>query len=391
MQTLVFTTKLVLGALILASNGFYILCLIAAFKFFRRRQNTIENGPPATILVPLHGEDFRAYECYAALCLQKYGNYQIVFGVSDERDAAAPIVRALIEDFPDREIDLAVSRRRIGDNLKVSNLDNMLARAKHEYLVIVDSDIKVGEDYLRSVISPLLEENVGLVTCLYKAAGCRGFVSTLEAVGLTAEFAPGVLSAWLLEGMTFALGSTMALTKTQLESIGGFRRLSSYLADDFMLGNLVAAQGRQVRLSNYVVETTLEPCGFLAMFKHQLRWARSTRISRPLGYLGLIMTYGTPLALAYLTLDLGSKAGWLMLAATLCVRLAMGWLIGVHWLRDRVLRKYFWLLPVRDLMSLVVWFLGLIGRRVEWRGRRFEVLRDGQIVEVRDLRSEAPV
>jgi ceramide glucosyltransferase len=270
----------------------------------------------------------------------------------------------------------------IGQNLKVSNLRNMYARVKHEHIVILDSDIRVTGDYLRRVIAPLADSRLGLVTCLYRAAETPDFAARLEAVGITAEFAPGVLMAWMLEGVKFALGSTMATTRARLEAIGGFPALADYLADDFMLGNLIAADGYEVRLSQHVVETAMAPAGLAGMLRHQMRWARSTRISRPLGYLGLILTYGTALALLTVLADALSTLSLGLLAFTLTVRMTMGWLIGVHWLSDRILKRNFWLLPLRDLLSFSIWCLSWVGKRVEWRGRVFEVARDGRMIQV---------
>jgi ceramide glucosyltransferase len=224
---------------------------------------------------------------------------------------------------------------------------------------------------------------------LYRAAEAPDFAAKLEAIGLTAEFMPGVLMARMIEGVKFALGSTMATTRARLEAIGGFHALKDYLADDFMLGNLIANLGYEVRIAHYTVETLMAPAGFLAMMRHQMRWSRSTRISRPAGYLGLIFTYGTALALVNVFVSLGSALSLSLLAFALLLRMAMGWLIGVHYLKDRILKKHFWLLPARDVLSFAIWCLSLVGRRVEWRGMLFEVRKDGRMVRVRDNRSAA--
>jgi ceramide glucosyltransferase len=380
---IVLAIKLALVACTLAANVFYLLAIIAGARFFSRsRPDEDGSVAPATIMIPLYGADFNAYQNYAGFCRQDYPAYQIVFGVRDPGDHSVPIVQRLIEEFPDRDIALVVSDNTIGQNLKVSNLHNMLERVKHEQIVIVDSDIRVRPDYLRRVLAPLTDERVGLVTCLYRAAEAPDFAAKLEAVGIAAEFTPGVLMAWMLEGVKFALGSTMATTRTRLEAIGGFRALADYLADDFILGNLIAQSGYEVHLSNHIVETAMQPVGLAGMLRHQLRWARSTRISRPMGYLGLILTYGTALALLCLVADRASMFSLILLASTLFVRLTMGWLIGVRWIRDKTLMHYFWLLPVRDLLSFAIWCSSWVGKRVEWRGRLFEVERSGKMTQV---------
>lgn len=379
--------KAVLIGCTFAAHAFYILSMIAGLRFFSKREAAagfphMGHWPPVSIMVPLYGADFNAYHNYAGLCRQDYPEYQIVFGVLEANDSSIPIIEKLKVEFPERDIELVVSPQTIGSNLKISNLQNIYSRVKHEHVVILDSDIRVTGDYLREVIRPLSDPRVGLVTCLYRAAEAPDLAARLEAVGITAEFAPGVLMAWMLEGVKFALGSTMATTRARLDAIGGFPALADYLADDFILGNLIAASGYEVRLSQHVVETAMPPAGFAAMLRHQIRWARSTRISRPLGYLGLILTYGTALAVLTVVVDGASKFSLALLAVTLIARLAMGWLIGVHWLHDRILKRNFWLLPLRDLLSFVIWCFSWIGKRVEWRGRLFEVARDGKMVQV---------
>jgi ceramide glucosyltransferase len=376
--------KIALIGCTLAANAYYLLSIFAGYRFFSKPE-AAQRGElrPVSIMIPLHGADFRAYQNYAELCRQDYPEYQIVFGVRDTEDSSIPIVEKLIADFPARDIALVISADTIGQNLKVSNLQNMLGRVKHEQIVIVDSDIRVSRDYLQRVLAPLSDPKVGLVTCLYRTAETPDFAAKLEAVGITAEFAAGVLMAWMLEGVKFALGSTMATTRTRLEAIGGFYALADYLADDFMLGNLIEQSGYEVRLSQHVVETAMQPSGFAGMMRHQMRWARSTRISRPMGYLGLLLTYGTALALLNVAVDRASIFSILLLAGTLIIRLTMGWVIGVHWLRDRILKKYFWLVPVRDVLSFLIWCLSWVGKEVEWRGRVFEVARDGKMIQVR--------
>jgi len=380
MPAIIIAIRFLLVSLTLTAITYYAMSIFAAARFFSTQPAKQDVDPrPVTIMIPLHGTDFKAYENYTQFCRQDYPEYQIVFGVCDYRDSSIPIVQKLIADFTDRDIELVICSDTIGHNYKVSNLQNMLRRVKHEQIVIVDSDIRVGRDYLRRIVPPLSDGRVGLVTCLYRAAEAATYAGRLEAVGLTAEFAPGVLSAWLLEGVRFALGATMATTKTKLEAVGGFQAIADYLADDFMLGNLISKAGYEVHLSDYAVETVQVPVGFLGMIKHQLRWARSTRKSRPIGYLGLILTYGTALSLLNIVANHASTFSVLLFALALVVRLTMAWLIGVHWLGDKILKKHFWLVPVKDILSFLIWCLSLVGRKVEWRGRVFELVDDGKI------------
>jgi len=385
---------LLLAGCTLAATAFYLLSMIAAYRFFsltpdrknteaqRHRDTEAAASPPVSVMIPLHGADFDAYQNYERFCKQDYPQFQLVFGVREAGDSSIPIIEKLKRDFPGHDIELVVCPDVMGTNLKVSNLENMLARVRYEQIIIVDSDIRVERDYLRRIIAELQPQGVGLVTCLYRAAEARDFASRLEAVGITGEFAAGVLMARMLEGVRFALGSTMATTRERLAGIGGFRALKDYLADDFMLGNLIAERGDEVRLSHVVVETAMPATGFAGMMRHQMRWARSTRISRPAGYLGLLLTYGTALALINVAVMRASWASLVLLALTLAVRLLMGWLIGVHYLKDRILKRHFYLVPLRDVLSFVIWAVSWFGRTVEWRGRRFEVKRDGRMVQV---------
>lgn len=383
MLTLTNAIEFIMAGLTVAADAFYLLSIVAARKFFfNRKADEIGELPPVSIMIPLYGADFKAYRNYSLFCRQDYPEFQIVFGVREREDSSIPIVEKLIADFPETDIALVVCPDVIGTNLKVSNLENMLRLVKHEHIIIVDSDILVGPDYLRRITGELSGHRVGLVTCMYRAAEAPDFAAKLEAVGITAEFHPGVLMARMIEGVKFALGSTMATTRARLESIGGFPALKDYLADDFMLGNLIAASGYEVRLSDYVVETVMAPIGFSRMMRHQLRWSRSTRRSRPAGYFGLLFTYGTALALVNVAVARVSALSLALLGLTLVVRMTMGWVIGVGYLGDKILKKHFYLLPVRDVLSFLIWCFSWFGRRVEWRGRVFEVKRGGKMLQV---------
>src|SRR5215510_8656392 len=388
---LMIALKLLLFGATVAACVFYLFAVLAAVRFFGE-QHTAPSSTlqPVSMLIPLCGVDAGASESYAAFCRQDYPSYQIVFGVCDPLDLAIPIVHRLITDFPERDIALTVCAHTIAANPKVSNLYNMLACVKYEWMVIVDSDIRVDPTFLRHIMPFLADQRIGLVTCLYRAARAPTCAARLEAIGLTTGFIPGVLAAWLLEGMHFALGATMATTRTTLKAIGGLQAIGDYLVDDFMLGYLVAKAGYEVRLAHYVVEVVLAPMGFYDMLKHQLRWSRSRRFVRPGGYFGTVLTHGTVLAFLNLLLYHGTRMSLVLLAVTLSIRLGMGWLIGVYWLRDKVLRQYFWLLPLCDLPNFGLWCLGLFGKQVEWRGRRLTIGEGGKIVQMRQVITSIP-
>ncbi len=372
---------IILTLLSIVSICYYFTCIVAARRFFSRPPVARSSPlPPVSIMIPLYGKDFEAYENYVSFCRQDYSDYQIVFGVNNLQDSSIPVIRKLIADFPDKDITLVIDAGVIGQNPKVNNLNNMLKMAKHDVLVLVDSDIRVAADYLARVVSELASERVGLVTCLYRAGKAPNFAAKLEAVGITGEFGPGVLVAWLIEGLAFALGATIVTTRKHLQAIGGFGAIADYLADDFMLGNLMSQAGYEVRLSSYVVEIVLPPTTLMSMIKHQVRWARGIRACRPWGYLGSIVTHGTVLALLLVLASQGSTLSLSLLAMTLGAQMAMNRRVAIARLGDNLLRQHFWLAPLRDLLGFLFWCLGQTGKNVEWRGRTFKLVDDGKMV-----------
>ncbi|MGH8001751.1 MAG: bacteriohopanetetrol glucosamine biosynthesis glycosyltransferase HpnI [Brasilonema sp.] len=339
--------------------------------------------PPVTILKPLCGLDGEAYENLASFCRQQYLNYQIIFCVRDPLDCSITVVKQIIHDFPELDIQLVVCEDTIGTNPKVSNLANAVTKAKHEILLIADSDIRVETDYLQRVIQPLQDKSVGVVTCLYRSLA-KGWVTTLEAVGIATDFHPSVLVSNQIEGIKFAFGSTIVIRKQVLDKIGGFRAIADYLADDFQFGYLSAQAGYKVVLCDYIVEHVLGSSTITDSIQRQIRWARCIRVSRPWGYLGLIFTYGTVTSLLLLIATGGSTIGCAVLAITWVMRLVMGWVVGVSYLQDSCVQKFFWIVPLRDLIGFVIWCCGLFGSTIEWRGRRMKLTKGGKLVEITD-------
>ncbi|BAU14143.1 glycosyl transferase, group 2 family protein, putative [Leptolyngbya sp. NIES-3755] len=276
----------VLFVLSLSTVFFYLFSIQAAIQFFRPKRSQNSNfQPPVTILKPVCGLDDNTYENLASFCNQNYPNYQIIFGTQDPSDPCIAIVKQLIEDFPKQDIQLVISHRTIGINPKVNNLHNIALKAEHEILVLADSDIWVGPNYLKQVVQPLSDSRVGVVTCLYRSRS-HNFVSAFEALGISTEFLPGVLVARKLEGMAFAFGATIVLRQSVLNEIGGFNAIANYIGDDFQLGNLPAQAGYQVVLSDYVVDHVLSTATIPQLLQHQTRWFRGNRFARSTGYLG---------------------------------------------------------------------------------------------------------
>ena len=370
-----------------SSSVYYLICLWSAAAFLRQQKagggaRPTQTLPPISILKPLKGTDPDIYESFRSHCLQDYPEFEIIFGVGDAGDPVVASVEQLQREFPDRAIRLVVSPEKLGANVKVSNLEQMLATTRYEHLIVNDSDICVEPDYLRRVIAPLADERVGMITCLYRGVAAQTFGSQLEALGISTDFCAGVLVARQLEGgLHFGLGSTLAFRRTDLERIGGFRSIVDFLADDYELGRRIAGLGLRVVLSDVVVETHLPAYDLRGFLAHQLRWARGVRDSRAAGYVGLVSTYGLMWALLGLIAAHGAPWSWAALGTTALLRFAVAVAVGSCVLKDTRLLRNLWLLPARDLVAVGVWIASFAGHTVTWRGDRF-VLKDGRLIRI---------
>jgi len=371
--------EIIAAVLAISSVAYYLLCLWSAAGF-RRSAKAATGGhtPGVSILKPLKGTDPEMYDSFRSHCLLDYPEYEIIFGVSDSQDPALELVSRLCTEFPSRAIRSIVCTETLGTNTKVSNLAQMVREARHEYLIVNDSDIRVEPHYLRRVIAPLSDPQVGLVTCLYRGIPNETLGSKLESLGISTDFCPGVLVARQLEGVNFGLGSTLAFRRGDLQAIGGFESLADYLADDYQIGRQIADKGLRVELPDVVVETFLPRYSMSEFFSHQLRWARTIRDSRFWGYVGLGMTFGVPWSLLTLIAARGAEWAWGLLAATLVARFAVAMCVGRSVLKDRFVSKALLLVPVRDVIALAVWVLSFAGHTVEWRGKSFR-LKDGKL------------
>jgi ceramide glucosyltransferase len=364
----------------LCGIGFYALCLWSARSFRKVIRRHIQDfTPPVSILKPLRGVDPQMYESFRSHCLQDYPRYEIIFGISDPDDPAAEAVQKLMSEYPHVRIRLVVCPEVLGNNRKVSNLVQMAAHAEYDHLLINDSDIYVPPDYLRRVMAPFARAEVGMVTCPYRGIPANTLGSKMESLGISTDFIPGVLVARQIEnGIHFALGSTLAMSRKALDSIGGLRPLVNYLADDFELGLRISRAGYEVVLADIAVETYLPPYSFIEFFQHQMRWARSTRDSRRMGYIGLLFTFGLPWAILSVVLSVGAWWSWLVLALAALFRFAVAFQVGVGVVHDRSVLRYCWLLPLRDLVAFWVWFASFADNKVHWRGDIF-ILENGRI------------
>jgi ceramide glucosyltransferase len=357
----------------LAAAAYYLLAIIAVIRWRRPAPRAV-SFPPVSVLKPMYGTEARLYHAIRSHAAQDYPEFEILFGVGNAADPAIAEVQRLQAEFPERSLRLVVVKPN-APNAKVSVLSELAKQARYELLVVNDDDIVAGPGYLRSVVAALENKETGLVTCLYRSY-TRSFASLVEGLGVATEFAPSVMVARLLGVVDFALGSTMALRAETLQQIGGFRPLGNFLADDYQLGRSVAARGYRVEFASAVVETGSGDATWGQMWRHQLRWSRTIRVSRQAGYYGSVVTQATVWAL----LAMAAGQVWAGLFA-LGTRIVAGLLVGGVILEDAKVWRWFWLMPVRDLFGFAVWLGGCFGSTVYWRGRKLRLRADGRISE----------
>ena len=341
--------------------------------------------PPVTVLKPLCGDDPELYQNLRSFCEQDYSSWQIVFGVRSADDPAIEIVRRLMARYPDADLKLVVGGDAAAGNRKVGNLLNMLPAARHELLVIADSDIRVRRNYLAEVTAPLGDPTVGLVTCLYRALPAPGFWSRLTCLFVNHSFLPQALTAEALHIGGGCFGPTMALRRQTLNAIGGFNAIAGHLADDHALGAAARRLGLKVVLSSYLLDKVIAEPSFRALLQHELRWARTIRAIAPVGFAGSIVTHAT--ALAVLALPFVAWYDTMQIEGPIVFALALLCRAAVAWRFDRFLRlprSPLWLLLVRDLLTFGIFLAGFFTRRVVWRGQLFRVGPDGQLIFLRE-------
>jgi ceramide glucosyltransferase len=372
---MVFVFTLPLAALVTGSAVYCVLTVIAALRYVRVRPKRPAAAIPISVLKPLHGVDEGLEENLRSFFEQDYPDFEMLFAVRDPRDPAIALVESLRANHPLVASQLIVTGEPPYANAKVYSLDRMLAAARHDLLVMSDSDIRVTPDMLWHVAAEFHDGKTSLATCPYRAVPGDSFWSTLEAIGLNTEFIGGVLVARMLDGMKFALGPTIAARRGVLTAIGGFDKLKDYLAEDFVMGNLAAELGYGVILSSYVIEHRIGSQRFAANLRHRLRWCRSTRRSRPWGYVGQVFTNPLPPALLLWAV---APAWWPLAALTLGLRAAASWATAGVALHDPLTARRWFLLPLQDVLSFAVWIAGFFGNRIQWRGRTYYLLPDGR-------------
>jgi len=360
---------------------YYALATCVALRFFRRERARQfgSYAPPASIIKPVRGVDFGSYENFVSFCRQDYPDYEILLAVNDDRDPALPLIQRIMQEFPERRIRVLVGAEHLGANRKVNKLARLAQEAKHDVLVLSDGDVRVGPDYLREVVAPLADRKIGAVTSFYRAVSEKNIWAQLEAIGASSDFFAGVLMAGWTEGIRFALGASIATTKEWLNKIGGFEGIAGALADDYELGNRIARAGAEVVLSREAVWTMYPAQSLRGFWDHQVRWARTVRLCRPLSYLGLLFTQGLPWVLLAALVAPSRIVSMGYVLAYLILRFAMAWAVGIWGVGDDVLRRKIWLVPLRDAIHFVVWLASFGSNRIKWGSTEYAI-RKGQMV-----------
>ncbi len=369
-------TNLVVTIIFFPAWVYLIGAAMAVIRFARRPSPVVSDQPAVSVLKPLHGDEPGLYDNLRSFAEQDYPALQIVLGVNNPEDGALPAAHALIRDLPACDIALVVNARASGSNKKVANLENMFEVARHELIVLADSDMRVDRHYLAAVTAPLHDGQTGVVTCLYKGAPTGGKWSEFGAMHINFGFLPSALVAQSLGLGGGCFGATIALRRETLERIGGFARLRDELADDHRIGDEVRALGLSVVLSPYIVEARVFEPSLADLWRHELRWARTVRAMAPAGFAGSVLAH--PVAIAALA---AAATGF---GLTACISLVISCVL--RWATARVIADALglppakpWLLPVRDALSFAVFVASFFGRTVFWRDQVFQVEASGRM------------
>jgi ceramide glucosyltransferase len=373
--------RLIVLVLAVGPFVFYLLCLYCIVDYFREARRkpagSKSYAPPASILKPVRGADREAYENFASFCRLDYPEYELIFAAADREDPAVRIIEQLQRDFPRTPIRLVAPVAWMGENKKVNNLGAAAREAKYELLVMADTDVRVGPNYLREVVTPFADPEVGGVTAFYRCTGGGNFAADLDMLSMSVESVPDALVARKLEGkVQFAFGWTMATTKKILAEIGGWEAMADHHSDDFELGNRIANRGYRVELMREPVWMIVPKQSIKQFVRREMRWAIGLRNVRPSGYFGKVFTLGFPWTVA--AVIVAASAGWpgtaiAYLAAYLVLRWSVAWTAGAWGLRDESITRKLWLVPVRDALSAAVWVAGWFSNHIYWRGLEYRV------------------
>ncbi len=387
-------SRLMLGVAVLgtvSSTIFLGLVLLGARKWHQQARRDREANqraddealPPVSILKPLHGLEAQLAANLESFFDQDYPQYEVIFAVASEVDPARAVAQAVCERHPETPSRVLVTGHSPWPNRPAYAFARMTEVARTAIFVTSDSDVVVDRGYLRAVVRPVLQENTGMLTCLYRGLNMGGFSSLLDSIGMSVEMTAGVLVANLLEGIKFGLGPTIVVRREALDAIGGFSVLGDYLPNDFILGSLIAERGFTIALSSYVIAHVAPPMSISQMWNRHLRWTMGTRYSRPKGHLGSGLMYATPYGI--LGLLAGAGSGMLPLGVglfgwSILNRLIEAYVVGWQVTRDAECRRRPWLYPLRDLLGFCAWVGSYLRRGFEWRSTKYELIKGGRMV-----------
>lgn len=357
---------------------FCLLCVWAAARFMAAPQPPRTYKPAVTVLKPIYGLDKGLEENLLSLCRQDYPDYQIVIGVQRTDDPALPLLRRLAAEFADR-ITLVVKASEPVVNGKVQNLVNALEHARHEILIISDSDVRLAPDYLQAIVAPLADPMVGYVCTLYRSVAADRWFEKFELLSLNADFVPSIIFSAVTGAANFCLGASVAFRHSDLKAIGGMAALGDYLVEDYELGRRLIGLGKRMVLSPHIVEVLADYSSLSTWWHHQIYWDQNTWAANPVGFALTILTRAVPFALVFAVLR-GDGVGLAVLGAALAVRLGTAAVIAGRALHDREGLRALWLLPLRDVLALASWYIALTRRTFVWRGHRFGLTKNGRIV-----------
>ncbi len=379
-----FTVLTILFLLILCGGAYHLFSLYCVWEFFRERKDVSYPHPvPVSIIKPLKGFDPGLEKNLTTFCGQDYPEYEVLLGFSDPADDAIPKISGIISSLAGCDVRTVVEKGGPGANRKVSNLEGMVRSARHPMLAISDSDMRVDQTYLaRTMAEYLGEPNAGMVTSLYKISEPETAGAALESLTIAVDFIPSVLVARRLEGITFGLGASMILSKKALDEIGGFAPINDYLADDYQLGNRLWKHGYSIVLSRYVIENVVGPMSIIDYCRHQLRWARTYRASRPKGFVGYGITHTVPFTLLLLIAGGPTVLSLSALGSVLLIRYGIAYAVYKKVIRSKQWLRWLGLLLIKDMAGFTIWAWSFTSRKVQWRGSEFLILKDGKLRQV---------
>ena len=366
-------------------NLLYLFFVLALTDyFFSRRQHFGDpsSALPVSIIIPVKGKDDGMFENFVALCRQDYPCTQVIFVVGEPHDPAIPVLDQVIRDCPSSDILLVISSQKIGTNEKVSNLEAGYQRARYDHLVFIDSDIRVGQDYLRKIIPPLADHRIGLVTCLPYYRDSRNVPAALETVGVNSNILSMYIPMFLLGRMNYGTGATLAIRRSMLEALGGFSKVADAVADDAAIGQLVRKRGYTIYLSPYILHTIHHEDSWGGYFYHTLRWSRTIRSVAPVAYTSFVFFFGTFYSFLYWILNLRNIWAFLFFVFVSFTRIVMTAYYNDTSIKDPSTQQYLWLVPVRDLLIPLEWLLGFTGQTIRWRGNRYRIQSGARIQRI---------